>query len=79
MTMDSLFFALGKTFCTIGGIVITVLILGLLAYLSGCAWVDASDRWRSICRAESLIHEYRKNRNKYLEWKKEQEENNAAD
>lgn len=67
--MDAIFLTAGKIVCVVGGICVGALVLGLLVYLAGCAWVEASNKWRSICKAESLIYEYRKNRNEYLKWK----------
>lgn len=43
----------------------------------GCsvqAWVAFSNRFRDICKAESLIFEYRKYREQFLEWVKISEE-----
>lgn len=32
-------------------------------------WIMVNNKWRRIVRAESLIHEYRKEREQYLAWK----------
>ena len=58
----------------IGAAVVIVLGLALIAYLvywMAIMWIKASDAWRSILKAESLIYEYKKNREKYLKWKEE--------
>lgn len=71
--MDNFATFLGKGFLVVGGIGITVLLLALLVWLAGVAWIAASERWRDICKAESLIHEYRREREEYLQWKKQKQ------
>lgn len=56
----------------IGAVVVITLGLGLIAYLGhwmAIAWIKASNAWRNILKAESLIYEYKQNRDEYLEWK----------
>ena len=56
----------------IGAVVVITLGLALIAWLvywMAMMWIKASDAWRGILKAESLIYEYKKNRDKYLEWK----------
>lgn len=48
-----------------------LLILGLLLYLACALWINASNMFRKIMHAESLIYEYKKNREEYLLWKKD--------
>lgn len=60
---------LGMTLMVFGGILIAAVILLLLGLFVGIAWIAFSDNFRAICKAESLIFEYRKNREKFLEWK----------
>lgn len=43
--------------------------IGVLLCLALDIWEYASNRFRDVCKAESLIFEYRKNRDDYLEWK----------
>ena len=71
--MDNFATFLGKGFLVVGGIGIAVLLLALLVWLAGVAWIAASERWRDICKAESLIHEYRRERAEYLQWKKQKQ------
>mgnify|MGYP001141416814 FL=1 len=71
--MDNFATFLGKGFLVVGGIGIAVLLLALLVWLAGVAWIAASERWRDICKAESLIHEYRREREEYLQWKKQKQ------
>ena len=57
----------------IGAAVVVALGLALiacLAYWVAKLWIKASNKWRRILQTESLIYEYKKNRDKYLEWKK---------
>lgn len=56
----------------IGAVVVIALGLSLIAYLiywMAIAWIKASNAWRNILKAESLIYEYKQNRDEYLEWK----------
>ena len=71
--MDNFATFLGKGFLVVGGLGIAVLLLALLVWLAGVAWIAASERWRDICKAESLIHEYRREREEYLQWKKQKQ------
>ena len=50
-------------------IVLGLLLLAFLIYLMAIVWIRASNkRWR-ILRTESLIYEYKNNRDEYLAWK----------
>lgn len=54
----------------IGGAAFIVTVIAMVAWdYLGTLWIDASNKWRNICKAESLIHEYRREREKYLAWK----------
>ena len=56
----------------IGAVVVIALGLGFIAYLGywmAIAWMEVSNAWRNILKAESLIYEYKQNRDEYLEWK----------
>ena len=67
--MFELAYKLGEFFMIIGGILLAAGFLFLLGFLVNCAWVAFSESFRSICKAESLIFEYRKNREAFLKWK----------
>ena len=56
----------------IGAAVVIALGLVLTAYLvywMAAAWIKASNAWRGILKAESLIYEYKQNRDEYLKWR----------
>ena len=61
--------------CGIGGVfmfggasfIVAVIAVAAWDFL-GTLWIDASNKWRNICKAESLIYEYRREREKYLAW-----------
>ena len=56
----------------VGWIALSVIgcaVIGILLFLAFDIWEYASNRFRDVCKAESLIFEYRKNRDDYLEWK----------
>ena len=60
---------IGTIVLCLGGALLALCIIGLLAYFTSAAWVVFSERFRSICKAESLIFEYRKNRTEFMAWK----------
>lgn len=68
--MDSVMVNIGAAFMLIGGVALMAIVLGLAVYAAGLAWVAASDKWRDILRAESLIYEYRMNRDAYIKWRR---------
>lgn len=68
--MDKFATALGKFCVVVGGLTVALLVLAILVWLMAMAWIGASNRWRGICKAESLIHEYRRERKQYLYWKR---------
>lgn len=79
--MDNIYRVIGKIICGLGGGMLALAILALLVNVACVLWIDASDRFRDICRAESMIFEYRKNRNDFMYWKhmKKGEENEQTD
>lgn len=66
--MDNVFFMTGKIFCVVGGIALAVGLLGIAVKAVAEIWIASCNRWRGICRAESLIHEYIKNRETFFRW-----------
>lgn len=61
----------GILMCIGGGFILTFTILLVLEYFLSILWIEVSKKWRSICFAESLIHEYAKERESYMKWKEE--------
>lgn len=59
----------GVLLCGLGGGFLCMCILGLLLHLVCVIWIAFSDKFRDICKAESLIFEYRKNRHEFMVWK----------
>ena len=59
----------GTIMCIGGGFILTFTILLVLAYFMSVLWIEVSKKWRSICAAESLIHEYVKERESYMKWR----------
>ena len=60
---------IGEVFLYAGGTILVLFVLSLFGQVAGIAWIVASNKWRDICKAESLIHEYRRNRKDYMKWK----------
>lgn len=67
--IDSVMKNVGAAFMLIGGVALVAIVLGLAVYAAGLAWIAASNKWRDILRAESLIYEYRMNREAYIKWR----------
>lgn len=71
--MDKVAFLAGEVFLICGGTFLLGLALAGFFRLMCEAWVVASNRFRAICKAESLILEYRKNRDEFLRWRSKKE------
>lgn len=71
--MEKVVLVIGGTVLLFGGTILTIAIIGFLIYLAEAVWVVVSENFRDICKAESLIHDYRKNREKFLEWREGEE------
>lgn len=67
--MKSIALWLGTILMGTGGALLVMALIFFIGWLVCIAWIAFSDRFRAICKAESLIFEYRKNREKFLEWK----------
>jgi hypothetical protein len=72
--MNELPTIIGHIVLITGGAICAVGVLGFLGFISCCAWIAFSDSFRDICKTEGLIFEYRKNREKFLEWKRRAED-----
>lgn len=59
---------LGYAFVIIGGTELAFLLMTVIGLAACKAWICMSNRCRDICKAESLIHEYRRNRGEFLRW-----------
>lgn len=66
--MEFIFAKIGECFCYIGGSILALMILGLFAYFMCGLWINLSNKIRGICKAESMIFEYKKNREDFLKW-----------
>lgn len=66
--VDSVMMNIGAFFTIAGGIIMMLFVVGMVGYLVALLWISACNKWRAICRAESLIFEYRKNRKDFLRW-----------
>lgn len=75
--IDNVMTNIGAIFLIAGGVLVFAAVLGFCGYIVAILWTEARNKWRSICKAESLILEYKKNRYKFLAWKKEQEEHHG--
>ena len=69
--MESLAETIGAAFMICGGFCIAALAVGVLCGFLADVWRSASYKWRGILQGESLIWEYRKNREQYMKWRAE--------
>lgn len=67
--MENFVEAVGIFAVVAGGLAVMCALVFLFWWLAEQIYIAASNRFRDICRAESLIHEYRRNRSEYLWWK----------
>lgn len=72
--MDKIFLAVGRTVCVLGAVSFSGILVALLAQLLCEAWMAASNKFRKVCRGESLIFEYWKNREEFLKWRETRDE-----
>lgn len=72
--MDNIYLFIGRLLCGIGGGMLALTILGGLTLIACELWIYVSERLRDICKAESMIFEYRKNRIDFMYWKYMQKE-----
>lgn len=56
--MDAVFRIIGIIVCGLGGGLLCVAIVGFLGWLVCCAWIAFSNKFRAVCKVESLIFEY---------------------
>ena len=70
--IDNVMMNVGAAVLITGGCLLVAAGVGLAALWVSNIWIAASNKWRSILRAESLIYEYRKNRDEFMMWKHEQ-------
>ena len=77
--IDTVMVNIGAVFMIVGGVALVAIVLSLVIYAASWAWVAASDKRRDILRAESLIYEYRMNRDAYIKWKKNANKDGGAD
>lgn len=68
--MENVFHIVGAIVCGIGGGLLCISVVGFLAWAVSCSWVLFSNQFRAICKAESMIFEYRKYREQFLAWMK---------
>lgn len=68
--IDTVMVNIGAAFMIAGGVALVAVVLGLVIHAAAWVWVSASNKWRDILRAESLIYEYRMNRDSYIKWRR---------
>lgn len=73
--METLSILIGRFILCFGGICACIGLACLLGWLVSFAWIAFSETFRGICKAESLIYEYRKNREQFLKWKEKKDGN----
>jgi hypothetical protein len=66
--MVKFFLSVGIVVCGLGGTILTVAIVCFCAWLAVLAWMAFSNKFRSICKAESMIFEYKKYRKQFMKW-----------
>lgn len=67
--MSDFYCAIGRFLAVAGGLLLCAALVALLMELCCEAWIVASNKFRKVCRGESLIFEYHKNREEFLKWR----------
>ena len=70
--IDNVMMNTGALVLVVGGCLLIAAVVGLAALLVANIWIAASNKWRRILRTESLIYEYKQNRDEFMRWKHEQ-------
>ena len=68
VALERLAWWLGYALVIVGGTELAFLLIAGIGLAACKAWISVSNRCRYICKAESLIHEYRRNREEFLRW-----------
>ena len=71
--MENAALMLGGILLIVGGSCLATALIALSLWLVCIAWTMFSVTFRKICQTESLIFDYRKNREKFLEWREGEE------
>lgn len=71
--MNEIVYGIGIIVTVLGGLLACGIVICLLGELFCLVWVSFSVKFRDICKEESLILDYRKNREKFLEWREGEE------
>lgn len=66
--MKMFFYNVGVVVCVLGGGILGIAIACFFGWLALCAWALFSNQFREVCKAESMIFEYRKYRKEFLAW-----------
>lgn len=74
--MEQIALGIGYFVMVAGLACIAIICLSLLGFFACVVWEAFSYRFRAILKAEKTIHEFRKNREKFMEWKERTEDGN---
>ena len=66
--LDNIALFIGYAIMVVGGFALFVTMSALFIEIACELWVLASTKFRAVWKAESLVYEYNKNREKFLEW-----------
>nr|DAK62602.1 MAG TPA: hypothetical protein [Caudoviricetes sp.] len=66
--INALSLSIGYALMAIGGFALFVIMSAFFIEIACELWVLANTKLRAVWKAESLVYEYNKNREKFLEW-----------
>lgn len=66
--LDNFALFIGYAVVVVGSFALFVTMSALFIEIACELWVLASTKFRAVWKAESLVYEYNKNREKFLEW-----------
>lgn len=73
-SVESVAIFFGKFLCYVGGAALGLALIALFMELAGELWIMARDKWSRILKAESMIFQFKKYREEFLDWMEEREE-----
>ena len=73
--LDNFALFIGYAVVVVGGFALLGIMSAIFIEIACELWVLASTKFRAVWKAESLVYEYNKNREKFLEWLGKEQKN----
>lgn len=70
--LDNFALFIGYAVITVGGFALFSIMSAFFIKIACELWVIASTNFRAVWKAESLVYEYNKNKEKFLQWREKE-------